>query len=39
MPSPRKLSEASAMMVRATENVAITMTGGSTLGRMCRQSR
>src|SRR4030095_12324180 len=35
-PRPRKDSEASAMMVRATEKVVTTMRGGSTLGKRCR---
>src|SRR5207247_2511181 len=32
MPRPRKLSDASAMIVRATEKVATTVIGGSTFG-------
>ena len=37
MPSPRNDSDASAMIVRATEKVATTVIGGKTLGRMWRQ--
>src|SRR5438034_2239549 len=37
MPRPRNESDASAMIVRATENVATTVMGGSTLGSRWRR--
>src|SRR2546425_8497878 len=37
MPRPRNESDASAMIVRATENVATTVIGGSTLGSRWRR--
>src|SRR5262249_7848052 len=39
VPSPRKLSEASAMIDVPTLSVEVTMRGAMQLGRMCRHSR